>query len=109
MISYFFGMFLRITIEAELDFIGHVVLTECEESGGYFAACFETWNKDVITNIIILKYFSFTTLSTVGFGDFEPRSNAERLLIAFGMLIGVAIFSSILGNFINMLDVIKDF
>jgi len=48
-------------------------------------------------------------LSTVGFGDFAPKSDAERMFIAFGMLIGVAVFSSILGNFIDMLDVIKDF
>jgi len=26
-ISYFFGMFFRIIIEAELDFLGHIVLT----------------------------------------------------------------------------------
>ena len=36
-------------------------------------------------------------------------SNYERLFIAFGMLVGVAIFSSILGNFIEMLEKIQDF
>ena len=59
--------------------------------------------------MVKINYFSFTTLSTVGFGDFNPRSNLERLYMAFGMLLGVAIFSSILGNFIEMLDVVKDF
>jgi hypothetical protein len=59
--------------------------------------------------MIKINYFSFTTLSTVGFGDFNPRSNLERLYMAFGMLLGVAIFSSILGNFIDMLDTIKNF
>ena len=55
-----------------------------------------------------MKYFSFTTLSTVGFGDFEPKSNTERIFVAFGMLAGVAIFSSVLSDFIEMFDVIKD-
>jgi hypothetical protein len=44
-----------------------------------------------------LVYFTFTTLSTVGFGDFNPKSNVERLIVAFGMLLGVAIFSIIMG------------
>jgi hypothetical protein len=108
-VSYFFGMAIRILIEAELDFVGHIVLTECYQSGGWFAGCYDSWKNEIYVDIITLKYFSLTTLSTVGFGDFEPRSNAERLFIAFGMLGGIAIFSTILGNFIEMLDVIKDF
>jgi len=59
--------------------------------------------------MIHINYFSFTTLSTVGFGDFNPKSNLERLYMAFGMLLGVSIFSWILGNFIDMLDTIKNF
>jgi len=59
--------------------------------------------------MIKINYFSFTTLSTVGFGDFDPRSNVERLYMAFGMLLGVAIFSAILGKFIEMLDIVKNF
>jgi len=47
--------------------------------------------------MIILMYFSFTSLTTVGFGDFNPRSNVERLFISFGLLFGVAIFSYIMG------------
>jgi len=102
-------MFFRITIEGELDLIGHIVMTECLESGGYFPGCNNTWKLPIATDIIILKYFSFTTLSTVGFGDFNPRSNTERLLIALGMLGGVAIFSLILSMFIDMLDKVKAF
>ena len=61
-----------------------------------------------VVEMIKLNYFSFTTLSTVGFGDFDPKSNIERLYMSMGMLLGVAIFSSILGNFIEMFDVIKE-
>jgi len=49
-------------------------------------------------------YFSFTSLSTVGFGDYHPRGNFERLVICFYLLFGVAIFSYIMGNFIEILE-----
>lgn len=52
-------------------------------------------------------YYAFTSLSTVGFGDYHPRSDYERLFIAFALLFGVAIFSYIMGKFIAILDEFK--
>ena len=57
--------------------------------------------------ILIAIYFSFTSLSTVGFGDYHPRSNSERLMCALILLAGVATFSIILGNFIDILNEFK--
>lgn len=59
--------------------------------------------------MIILMYFSFTSLTTVGFGDFNPRSNVERLFISFGLLFGVAIFSYIMGQFIEIIQDAQNF
>lgn len=42
---------------------------------------------------IILIYFGLTSLSTIGFGDYHPISNAERLISTFMLLFGVSIFS----------------
>ena len=53
---------------------------------------------------IAVMYWSFTSLSTVGFGDFHPTADAERLVGAFVLLFGVAIFSYIMGIFIEILD-----
>jgi hypothetical protein len=53
---------------------------------------------------LLLMYYTFTSLSTVGFGDITPRSNGERILIAFFLLFGVAVFSYIMGNFIDILN-----
>ena len=50
-----------------------------------------------------MSYFAFTSLSTVGFGDFNPKSNAERLACAFILLFGVAIFSVVMANFSDIL------
>jgi len=50
-----------------------------------------------------MMYFAFTSLSTVGFGDFHPRSNQERLVTAMILLFGVATFSYCMGIFIGIL------
>jgi potassium voltage-gated channel Eag-related subfamily H protein 8 len=44
-----------------------------------------------------------TTLASVGYGDMRPISNSERLITAAIFLVGVAAFSFIMGNFIDML------
>ena len=53
---------------------------------------------------IIGMYYSFTSLTTVGFGDFSPRSEFERIFCSAILLFGVAIFSYIMGNFIEILE-----
>jgi hypothetical protein len=55
-------------------------------------------------NQIISIYFAFTSLSTVGFGDYAPRGNIERMIGSFILVLGVSIFSYIMGNFIAILD-----
>ena len=42
-----------------------------------------------------MTYFGVTTLATVGFGDFYPRTDIERIFCTVLMVIGVAVFSSI--------------
>lgn len=54
-------------------------------------------------NLILVVYFAFTTLSTVGFGDYAPRSSYERMIATFILLIGVACFSYIMSQFIEIL------
>lgn len=66
-------------------------------------------DKTPYENTLIVTYFAFTSLSTVGFGDYNPRSDMERFFCAFILLFGVAIFSYIMGNFIAILDQFKDF
>jgi hypothetical protein len=58
------------------------------------------------TNImVLLTYYAFTSLSSVGFGDISPRSDVERLFCMFMFfLAGVTVFSIIMGNFIEILS-----
>ena len=57
---------------------------------------------------ILLTYFSFTTLSTVGFGDFHPVSDSERVVAAFLLLFGVAITSYIMENLNGMISALHN-
>jgi len=48
--------------------------------------------------LVILSYFMFTTLSTVGLGDFHPVNNIERMFGALILLFGVLITSAVMEN-----------
>lgn len=52
-------------------------------------------------------YYSFTSLSTVGFGDFHPVNNFERMFCAYILLVGNAIFGYVLGMFREMVQEVK--
>lgn len=60
-------------------------------------------DRTTFNDFLVYVYFAFTTLATVGFGDYHAKSNMERGIMAFQMLFGVAIFSYIMGNFITIL------
>ena len=52
---------------------------------------------------IIYIYFGLTTLATIGFGDYYPISDTERVLAIALFLIGSVIFSLLMGVFIKLL------
>ncbi len=54
-------------------------------------------------NLTIVVYFMLTTLSTVGFGDYNPKSEVERIIMTFILLIGVACVSWIIQQFMDIL------
>ena len=50
-----------------------------------------------------MLYYSFTSLTTVGFGDFHAVADEERIFTCFILLFGVMIFSYFMGVFIQIL------
>ena len=56
-------------------------------------------NKRILVN----TYFAFTTLATVGFGDYYPVSPIERVLFTVVFIGGVSMFSYIMGELQKML------
>ena len=107
-ISYLTGVLFLVLCEGVDDFITDIEFGEAfeyneNEMPGFLAEYGLTTipTKD---SLIISLYFAFTSLSTVGFGDYTPRGNIERFFGAFMLLFGVAIFSYIMGNFIDILS-----
>lgn len=67
---------------------------------------YEEYNIDELSlprRLVLCCYFALTTLSTVGYGDLTPKSNIERIFGIIIMILGIALFSYIMGNFNDVL------
>ena len=60
-------------------------------------------SKDALTKFISMVYYTMTTLSTIGFGDYRPWADEERLFQVIIFISGVSIFSYLMGVFIEIL------
>jgi uncharacterized sodium:solute symporter family permease YidK len=56
-----------------------------------------------------MTYFVFTSLSTVGFGDYYPKNSFERLVCTMIIFMGNMLFGLIISNFNEMMNEIKTF
>ena len=97
--SYFVGIMFMIM--ADFSMSGAYEVGDLDQE--FFIEYFSTDLNTESYNTLLLIYFAFTSLSTVGFGDLTPRSDSERLFVAFMLLFGVAIFSYIMGVFIEII------
>ena len=50
-------------------------------------------------------YFTVTTFTTVGYGDYSPKNTVERGLGIISMIIGVVAFSYATGTFSSLISV----
>jgi hypothetical protein len=48
-------------------------------------------------------YYALTTLSTIGYGDFLPKSSLEKIIVCLIMMSGVTVFSYIMGSLMKIL------
>jgi hypothetical protein len=105
-ISFFLGIFFLIFVELGSHISEKHWGLDVEH---HFWNKYEMEQRSEYERTVLAMYYSFTTLSTVGFGDYNPRSDSERMLIAFILPFGVAIFSYIMGNFLDILKQFNDF
>lgn len=88
-ITYFIGtMFFYYSTEVNFE--------SDHENGKTFVTGFGLQDQEDAYLLAVSSYFTITTLSTVGYGDFYPLSNSEKILAMGIMLIGVAFFSYVL-------------
>lgn len=98
LISYLFGHLWLILVSIEMQLYS---ADEDFDGQDYFYSYFQLDTYGSGDTTVLALYYSFTTLSTVGFGDFRPRSNAERVLMAVVFVAGVAVFSVLMDNFLT--------
>lgn len=116
LISYFFGCFwfLLCIVEMELPevFVNSNKVSSVNEDGSIvhnsFYDIYELSQSTSLQNLIKGMYFGFTTLSTVGFGDFNPKSDTERVVMIVIFVGGVAIFSIVMSAFLESLQKYSD-
>mmetsp|Transcript_11360 Transcript_11360/g.28623 ORF Transcript_11360/g.28623 Transcript_11360/m.28623 type:complete len:1253 (-) Transcript_11360:74-3832(-) len=53
-------------------------------------------------SFIQMVYWIFTTISTVGYGDFAPTTTLSRLFIIAAIIVGVCFFSTEVGNLLEL-------
>ena len=68
-------------------------------SPGAFAGVGDT---DVVASFRNMLYFSFTTLTTLGYGDIVPRSELAKRLVCIEVLIGVLFVAVFIGRIIAL-------
>jgi len=58
-------------------------------------------------SFIQIFYWTFTTISTVGYGDFAPKTMLSRLFICGGIVVGVAFFSTASSSLLELKDLLN--
>ena len=76
------------------------------DEGGVLFLENDDWSMDntsQASNCLWMTYWAFTTLSSVGFGDYYPKNTEERLLMIIIFLFSLTVFSAILGYMQDLL------
>eukprot|EP01038_Epipyxis_sp_PR26KG_P011621 gene11621-15561_t len=61
-------------------------------------------NKVLSSQYLVTLYLTFTTLTTVGYGDIVPTNTNERILILFVAIVGASTFGYIISNVSSLMD-----
>jgi hypothetical protein len=78
---------------------GHYI--EIGLSMGYVYWCLGAFNDKTIT-ISKSVYFSFVTMTTIGYGDVTPDSDITRLLVTVHTIVGVFMLATVIGLFLSL-------
>ena len=78
---------------------GHYI--EIGLSMGYVYWCIGEFNDKAIS-ISKSVYFSFVTMSTLGYGDVTPDSDLTRLLVVIHIVVGIFMLATVIGLFLSL-------
>jgi hypothetical protein len=107
-LSYFTGLFWQNYCEFTRDYV--------KNGGGlgdpqmeFYLEKFDLESKTLMYNVVANTYYIFTTLATVGLGDYNPRSNFERMMCCFIMLFGAMSTTLLMDGWGKILREINNF
>lgn len=69
-----------------------------------FIAYYNFNDKNNVSRYITMIYYTFTTLATVGFGDYHPCADEEKVLACCVFLSGISVVSYLMGIFSEILQ-----
>eukprot|EP01038_Epipyxis_sp_PR26KG_P008961 gene8961-12083_t len=61
-------------------------------------------NRVLSSQYLVTLYLTFTTLTTVGYGDIVPTNPKERILMLFVAIVGASTFGYIISNVSSLMD-----
>ena len=67
-----------------------------------FAATSEVARNDYVGRILQLRFFSFVTLTAVGYGDIVPRSPAARTMTILEAVMGQFYLVALIGRLVGL-------
>ncbi|HWY51078.1 MAG TPA: ion channel [Chthoniobacterales bacterium] len=79
---------------------GYAVLDECYP--GAFATPTEVARNDYIGRVIEMRYFSYITLATVGYGDIVPRTTGARTMALLEAILGQFYLVALIGRLVGL-------
>lgn len=101
LLAFVLGCFWYIYVSALWNEKAHV--EEQFNDTAFFMSEYSLTNENHAFNMLKMTYFAFTTLSSVGFGDFYPQNTPERVFMIIIFLFTLTVFSAILGTMQDLL------
>ena len=100
-ITYFLGITFMIVAELNMT-IAHLLDEDTDHE--FFISYFGIHQFDKVHKTILMIYYTFTSLTTIGLGDLYPKSDVERIFCSIMLIFGVAIFSYFMSILIEVLE-----
>jgi hypothetical protein len=73
----------------------------CEPSGDPREVCASEVSP--ASQYLMTLYWSFTTVTSVGYGDITPRENGEMLMAVLTMLVGTCVFAHVISGIMHLI------
>jgi voltage-gated potassium channel len=68
----------------------------------------EEEDMSTVEKYVASLYWSFSTITTVGYGDLTPSNTAERLFAIVAMVVGVTIFAYFMGSMTSIVSALNE-